>query len=797
LEVVTVAALDGVRILDLTRGVHGPLGVMLLAEHGADVVKVEPPGGDPYRDWPGQRVWNRGRRSVELDLGSAQGKERFLALLGTADVLVESFRPGAMAGLGLDYPSLRDRFARLVYLSAPAYPAASRSASRPGWDALVQARAGLQYEQPGWRPGPIFLQSPVASMATAYLVPAGILAALSAREETGRGQHVETSLVQGAMALTTMLWVHAERGQNELMTMMAKASPPGIHQRSIYRCADGWIHATGGRRAGGRTMGQILGLPEGVDPNLPLLLAAQGTPEALEQAGRIQQQVAAAFLTFSVAELVETLHANGLGAETIVATGEMLLHPQLAATDSVVDLDDPEVGRTTQLGVTIKLQGTPGRVRGPRPTVGQHTEEVLAEVAAADGPRGGLTTAAVPGPDHRHALEDVRVLDFGRAFAGPFACMVLAGFGADVIRVEAPGVAGMGGAPFLGCQQGKRALALDMKRPEGREIVEALIARSDVVHHNMTKGVAGRLGIDHETLRRIKPDIISCNTFMYGPEGPLSDLGGLDPLAQAAAGLEYEAGPVREGSTPLWYRFGHGDTANALSSVVGVLLALYHRKRTGEGQSLWTSLLHATALWGSGVYRGPEGPSAAPRLDGRQTGTDALYRLYETQEGWLQLAAVKPEHWTPLCAVLGRPDLASDARFTTPAGRRRNRATLEAELEAAFAAQNARHWRRRLDAAGVPSEIAVDTHDGETVLFDEENVRLGLVTAYTHPVHGTLRQAGQLVTFADTPGRTERPPALPGQHTVEIMRWLGYDDAQLARWAAEGIVAYPDGALDA
>jgi len=632
-------------------------------------------------------------------------------------------------------------------------------------------------------------------MAAAYLVPIGILAALSARQETGRGQHVETSLLQGAMALTTMLWLHAERGQNELMTMMAKTYPPGIHQRSIYRCDDGWIHASGGRPSGKMTMSQILGLPDGIDPYTPLLLGTQGTPEALREAAAVQEQIGAAFLKFSVADLVETLHANGLGAEAIVPAEEVLKHPQLLATDSVVVVDDPEVGATTQLGVTIKLERTPGRVRGPRPAVGQHTSEVLGELATNGEGSGPRADRQSPTSDvaHHHALGDVRVLDFGRAFAGPFACMVLASLGADVIRVEAPGVAGMGGAPFLGCQQGKRAIAVDMKHPEGRQIVEKLIARSDVVHHNMTRGVAERLGIDHEALARIKPDIISCNTFMYGPVGPLSDLGGLDPLAQAAAALEHEAGPVREGNPPLWYRFGHGDTANALSSVVGVLLALYHRKRTGDGQSLWTSLLHATALWGSGVYVGEDGPADSPRLDRHQSGLSALYRLYETGEGWLQLAAVKEQHWLPLCEALGRLDLAQDERFASTSARRGHRSELEADLEATFAGLTARQWHRRLDAAGIPNELAIDTNDGETVLFDEENVELGLVTRYQHPVHGTLRQVGQLVTLSETPGRTDRPPALIGQHTVEIMRWLGYDDSQIARLREEGVVEYPDG----
>jgi len=788
---VDMDALEGVRVLDLTRGISGPLGVLLLAEHGADVIKIEPPGGDPDRSRPEYRVWNRSRRSVTLDLATPAGKEQFLALAATADVLAESGKPGTMEKLGLDYPSIKDACPRLVYLSVPAYPAASRHAGRPGWDALVQARSGLQYEQPGWRDGPIFLHNQLPSMAAAYLVPIGILGALSAREETGLGQHVETSLFQGAMALTTMLWLHAEHGQGDSQRMMEKTYPPGVHQRGVQEVADGWIHTAPGQGTG-KGLAEILGLPTEFDPAQTYTLAMAGTPEAEAQLRVLQAEIANAYRRRTRDGLVDELHQNGLGAEAIVSMSEVLGHEQLRATGTVVQVDDPEVGLTTQLGMTVRLMHTPGRVIGPRPAAGEHTDAVLAELPSR-GP--SPEPRAMPSPetrDHPHALGDIRVLDFGRAFAGPFAAMVLASLGADVIKVQAPGFPGMAGAPELGCGQGKRSIAVDLKQPEGTRIVHELVARSDVVHHNMTKGVAERIKIDYETLRVVKPDIVCCNTYMYGPEGPLADLGGLDPLAQAAAGLEYEAGPVREGNPPLWYRFGHGDTANALSSVVGVLLALYHRKRTGQGQPVWASLLHATSLWASGVYVAADGAADYPRLDKDQTGLHALYRLYEAHGGWIQVAAVKPEHWPALCREVGRTELVDDPRFSTPEARREHRAELEDELARTFTTQTPLQWRRRLDAAGVPCEIAVDTLDGETVLFDEENVTLGLVAETHHRVHGRLRQVGQLVTFGDTPGRVRYASPVPGEHTREILRWLGYDDDTIASYRDRGIVDYPD-----
>ena len=147
-------ALDGVRILDLTGGIAGPLGVLQLAEHGADVIKVEPPGGGGARTSPSSRAYNRSRRAVALDLKTPEGVQLFRELCATADVLVEGFAAGTMAGLGLDFESLRNHFPRLVYCSIPAWPSGTRYANRPGYEALVHARTGQQWENPASRPGP-------------------------------------------------------------------------------------------------------------------------------------------------------------------------------------------------------------------------------------------------------------------------------------------------------------------------------------------------------------------------------------------------------------------------------------------------------------------------------------------------------------------------------------------------------------------------------------------------------------------------------------------------------------------
>jgi crotonobetainyl-CoA:carnitine CoA-transferase CaiB-like acyl-CoA transferase len=388
-------------------------------------------------------------------------------------------------------------------------------------------------------------------------------------------------------------------------------------------------------------------------------------------------------------------------------------------------------------------------------------------------------------------LSGVVVLDLGQYLAGPFGAMLLADLGAEVIKVEPVRGDGMrmAGMPFVGCQRGKLDIAVDVKALEGLEVVLRLAEIADAVHHNMTKGTAARLGIDYEALKERNPDLVHCNTYAYGAEGPLSDFGGLDPLYQAACGLEYEAGPVAEGNAPLYLRFGMTDTANAMVSAVGVLAALYHQRRTGEGQDLWTSLFNGAAVFGSDVFLvdGEPGP-VRPPLDRNQTGVSPCCRLYETQEGWLQLAAFGAGHWADVCRLVGREDLA---RYDTLEARVAARAEIEQALEPAFRARTALAWFYELVAAGVPAEVSVDTNDGDAVLHDADNERLGLVAEYPHPVLGRMRQFGTLIDFSDTPTGPYGPPPLVGEHTRRIMERLGYSGAEIDDLLAQGVVYEP------
>jgi crotonobetainyl-CoA:carnitine CoA-transferase CaiB-like acyl-CoA transferase len=374
-----IGALGGVRVLDLTWGIAGPLGVMLLAEQGADVVKVEPPGGDPFRAYDGGRVWHRSRRSVTVDLRTEAGRDAFGRLVEHADVVAESFRPGVMERLGVGWEAIHARNPRAVLLSVPAYPEGHRWAGRPGSDALVQASSGQQWSQPGWRNGPIFLHMPMPSMGACFLVATGITTALLARERTGRGQHVRTSLFQGALLYSTQIWQYVERATPDFHELMAKSYPPGIHQQMIFECArHQWIHVS---VMSGltplKTLDEVLGLEDAPDPFTFMAMPA-------DEREKINAARRARFKKWDRDELVAELRANNHAAEAVVPMDEAFAHPQLVANDMVAEVVDPEVGPTTQIGVPIHLDRTPGGIRGPQPRPGAHNEEVLREAGCTD-----------------------------------------------------------------------------------------------------------------------------------------------------------------------------------------------------------------------------------------------------------------------------------------------------------------------------------------------------------------------------------------------------------------------------
>ena len=811
------SVLSGIRVLDLSTGIAGPVAGMLLADHGADVVKVEPPGGDRRRGTPGYDVWLRGRRSVELDLHDDSDRETFLTLAAGADVVLESFGPGVTDSLGISAERLLGANPALIYCSLSAYGRHAGHRDRPAeYDRLVAARLGILDEQRGHmggpvphmngdepflpdleipdgmapgspRSGPIFTYTPWLSFCTAYLTTMGISAALLARLHTARGQHVETSLLQAAMTVTASKWQRAERST-------ARGYRTWIYDeratKGMFKCSDGrWIQnwtpnprfalasADGDTLAFRGTVNNVRDDPDRVPPD----------PESIVVLAYYYPLMAEAFAKFPSDEWVEVARQAGTPLQPVRTPEEALQDPALLAEGAVVDVDHPEHGPLRQLGILYGLSRTPGQVQRPVPRVGEHNDEVRTEATNRRAPTIQGAAAAVR-PGSRAPLEGVTVLDLGFAVAGPFGTQVLADLGANVIKVNARRDPWWHATHIAyGANRGKRSIGIDLKTAEGLAVFHRLVEKADVVHSNMRREALLRLKCDEASLREVNPDVIYCHTRGFD-RGSRSDSPGNDQTGCSLAGVTFEDGGTRDGGKPFWSLTSLGDTGNGFLSAIGVIQALYHRQRTGEAQAVDTSILNAGLLAASMAALKSDGtPLPRPQLDGMQLGLDALYRLYETADGWICIAAWEQHHWEALVQALDVVALAGDARFVDPAARAVHRHELGEVLEPLFKTRSAEAMFMLLDDHGVPCEIA-DPHFSARVFDDPEMRTHGLVVTQQHPRLGRFEHYGTSIHFSDTPGRIWGPPPLCGQHTREIMHEHGYEDADIDKLVEAGAI---------
>ena len=783
---------EGVRVIDMTSGTAGPMTAMMLADMGADVVRADRPGVDPVAANGSSRVWNRGKRSVEVDLHDPEGRAFFSGLVTTADIVIQDFAPGVAQRLGVDHEALSAAHPELITCSITGYGDHPDHRDRPGYDALVAARTGLLFDQKGRRgaameyingrpgplpefdapggmvrgadrPGPVFPRSMWPSLGATYFATLGVAAALRAREQTGRGQLVETSLLQGALAAVCLNWQRVEHPEAPLYWMWP------IDGRSIeglYECADGrWVHHWT------------------IRPNW-VLACAEGdvlTPPALDGPYRddpdrmsmeadgmltgifLHPQLAEAFKKFPSDQWVAAGAESLMGVALVRSPAEALADDAYLDDGCVVEVEDPQLGRIRHCGPLLEFSSTPSSVDGPAPLPGEHTEDLRAEIAAFE------PTQLAGSSPLEHPLSGIRVLDLGLGVAGPFAGRVLADLGADVIKIHAIYDGFWAGTHMgLGTNRGKRSIALNLKHPKGRAVVDRLIERADVVTTNWRPGAAARLGLDFDTLSAKYPHLVYCNSRGY-ERSARADLPGTDQTASALVGTEWADGACDSGNPPLWSRSNMGDTGNAMLAAIAITAALYHRERTGRGQQVGTSIVNAGLLHTSYAWIHADGSAGDwGQVDAAQYGLSSCYRLYECAAGtWLFVAAVKPLQRTALCAAVGEPDAILD-----------DPAKLASALEQHLATRSAAEWFDVLDGAGVPVEV-VDEDFCRTI-FDDPHAREGQLISETWAgAVGKFEDPGLLVNLGDTPGVVQRGPSMCGEHTRELLLEYGYTSAEI------------------
>jgi crotonobetainyl-CoA:carnitine CoA-transferase CaiB-like acyl-CoA transferase len=816
-------------VLELGQGIAGSMAAMVLADFGADVIRVEPPEGDPGWNEPAALLLHRGKRSIELDLSSPHGRDALRRLVPGIDVVIDAVGPHQADDAAIGYDALAALNPALVYCSITGWGRRGPFADVVPDDTLVMAKAGIFRDQPGWEQDgkrPIYRSAKEPSYFSAMLAVQGVLAALRARDLTGRGQRVDTNMLQAITCRQNpqVRWLLREGEELPIDGAKAKTVPDAVNPLAHHRdprdvtpigmlveCKDGrWIMHSLSEPHFFPAWISVIGFDwiwederfKGAPHQFPDRETKDELLALLEE--RMGQKTSTEWMDLYI--------ANGnVCADVIQTTQDALRHRQVEAAGFTVELDDPRVGRVLQVGPLAKISGAPASVRGPAPTPGEHTEEVLAdEVPAVSAPSSSRAELAGP-------LDGITIVEAAYYYATPFATALLAELGARVIKIEPPygdpyrllarsstgdPLTNLGQNNMVRAMQGKESIALNLKDERGKKILRELVASADVFVHSFRGDVPQTLGIDDESLRAINPGLVYHYASAYGSVGPYARQPAIDPVVAAFTGqTAYQTG---EGNPPL--RESGADPVAAAGHAAAMMLGLFARHRTGEGQRVESAMIVSNLYLNCEDALAYAGKPSRPPVDRSQLGTAAANRVFQTapigpdamlepyensDPRWICLAAVRDEEFARFCDVVGRADIADDPRFATIAARAEHRAELEAMLEELFRTRSAREWETTLLEAGVGC-VRADVMSHFAFLYkDEQAQAIDMMVRTEHPSFGTYWRYSPVLQLSDTPGLA-RPYCEMGEHTRQILAELGYDHDEISRLRDDKVVVCAD-----
>ncbi len=829
-----VGPISDIVILDLTEHIAGPYATRLLADFGADVIKVERPGGDPARSLPPFKdderhreksgafaFFNINKRSVVLDLATEHGRVAFAMLLDRADAVVESCAPGVLDALGLGWDFVHAQRPDLPLISITNFGQESPYRDYQGDDLVLYAFAGEMYTMGTAEREPVKMYGTAALVESGAAAATAIMAAVIASREQGVGQHVDFSIadshIVGADRRHVGPTAFEFSGRRSLRP--SRATRPILS--GIYPCADGYVEMSA---AGARwdRFQRMLGYPEWamdpkwtvpgalVDPSLVEEFEGNFFPWAFERTMREiwdsarEARVLCAPL-FTVAELAADAHFRDRGFWQTV--------------------DHPDLGSHEIPGRPLIMHDSPWELRRPAPRLGEHTAEVLAESPPV--------RAAVPTlPSPHLPLEGLRVLDFCVVWAGPFSTLLLADLGAEVIKVENPFVLqpmtrgtiarpskellarlapAAGGYPnnepgprawnyhptFVSLMRNKKSVTMDIRRPEGKALLARLVAKSDVVIENNATETLEKLAITYDWLKTQNDRIIMVRMPAYGSNGPYAQARALGVHLESVAGHTLLRG-YRDLDPTYNSAIFSGDYMAGAQAALAVMMAAWHRKQTGHGQLIEVGQAENAAAMLAQAYMDYA-------LNGRESGAIGNRSVHgyapcgvypcrsdggpeQALDRWIAIEVRSDEEWRTLCRVMARTDWAADPVLASEEGRRSAHDRLDREIADWTARQDDYDLFHLLQRAGVPAAPVLES----SRLFDDEHVRArGLYQPQRlFDLDRDYRFPAPMFRFPETPITVRLPAAAMGEHNEYVYREvIGVSDEEWERYKAAGHIS--------
>jgi crotonobetainyl-CoA:carnitine CoA-transferase CaiB-like acyl-CoA transferase len=793
----------------------------MLADLGAEVILVEPPGGSPSRslgpftdghDGDAEHsLWfwsyNHGKRSIVLDLDTAEGQDAVKELARGADVVIESDDPGAMSARGLGADDLLAVNPSLVYTSISPF---GQTGPKADWRAtdLTIVGAGMQLKLMGDedRP-PVRIPLDQAFLHASAEAAAGTMIALYERNRSGLGQHVDVSAQQAILQAvqSTSLSHLYNCPEGTRVSGGARLGPFKIRLRS--EAADGYVSTTilFGEAIGpfGVRLFEWIheeGMCDDADLEIDWLNFVEGMQTGripLDEYDRIQDVAEEFTKTKTKAELLQAALDKRLLIVPVATVADVVSSDQYQARDFWREIDVPALGRSVTFpGPYAKLSSTPMAIDGPPPAVGADTDAI---VGAARTPSAPLVSAddGVQG-EKPGALSGLKVLDFMWVMAGPAATRVLADNGATVVRVESanrietartiqPFLNDEGGAENSGLYQnmnaGKLGITIDMSKPEAREIILDLVRWADVVCESFSPKAMQAWGLTYEDLKAVKPDIIVASSCLFGQTGPLSSLAGFGTMGASLSGFYTLTGwPDRD---PAGCFGAYTDYISPRFLSTAILAAIDHRDRTGEGQYIDLSQAEASiSFLAPAVLDYVVNGREADRPGNRHAGM-APHGVFPVagDDLWITIACQDDAQWRSLVGLAGFDESLADLDLA----KRKER---EDELEHLIVDWTASQDGAELEAALQEAGIAAHRVQGSELLTnDPQLLHREHFVDVEHADHGSIHVEGSRFKLSRTPASiTQGGPTL-GQHTFDVlMGILEYDEDRIGEIAVAGVL---------
>jgi crotonobetainyl-CoA:carnitine CoA-transferase CaiB-like acyl-CoA transferase len=820
-----MSGLEGIRVLELGELVSAPFTGKLLADLGADVVKVEHSGGDSARrrgPFPGDiphpeksgtfLALNTNKRSVELDLASEAGQREFRRLLCCADILIHNFTPRQAEAFAIEFETLRALRPSLVMCSITSFGLTGPYRNYRAEEITLVHGGGWAFQSPGAsdRPDDPPLK-PFGHQAHLQAGLAGAMTTLAAyyrAQRTGIGEHIDLSaqsyvatILEAAMPYYTYPGLVATRkGQR------------GLNPWGIYTCRDGLIFVATIEQDQWERLVELMGHPEWAAMEL-----FSDFPSRLANHDALRVFLGEWIAQWNVDELFHKGQSKRICFAPVLTMEQLADQPHLQERDYFHCVTHPVAAELTHLGAPYRLRHPWWQIRRAAPTLDEHNIDDIAGdwqlgplpvSKQQEGSRGAVGATRTTGSrftannsESGLPLAGVRVADFTWVWAGPYCAMQLAHLGAEVIKCESMGRPDLGrrlavyppdtkpglnrSGYFNQWNQGKKSISLNLRNPASIAVAKELVAQCDVVVENFATGVMDRLGLGYENLCEVRPDLIYASISGYGDTGPLHHYMAYGPAISPLSGLSsatgYLDGPPQELGIAL------GDPAAGVTAAVAICAALAARQRSGLGQHIDVSLWEATAQLGAEGWmdyamngRNPE------RIGNRdpQMCPHGCFRCAGDDE-WVTIACANDAEWLALCKVIGS-GLAGDPRFASLDSRRVHEDALEELISNWTTTRDRWAITRQLQEAGVAAFPSMSPRD---LVDDPHLASRGLLERLDHPEVGRRVHVGIPWRLTNGPNGVRSPAPQLGADTREVLGGiLEYSDEKIDRLISDGVL---------